>query len=231
MKKSRLFLAAALAFSIAVTGCGKIEDSTDSSSQRQSIGTPSGQDAAGSPKTTDGASTEKNPGKTDKGDVSDKEEAIVTPEPIDVTLKPKKEYKDPEREVAILGLKEYKKITTDKYKDKAPKGKRYLVLFLKVHNDSKEKIYMNANYLSAEVDGKEVENTFLKNDPEGYTSILKNIEAGSTAGGFIVWEVPAKWKKFNFSYAGWKNSDGLTLHAAFTRKNLSDPVKYYEAGF
>ena len=114
MKKSRLFLAVALAFSIAVTGCGKIEDSTNSSSQRQSIGIPSGQDAAGSPKTTDGASAEKNPGKTDKGDVSDKEEAIVTPEPIDVTLKPKKEYKDPEREVAILGLKEYKKITTDK---------------------------------------------------------------------------------------------------------------------
>lgn len=146
-----------------------------------------------------------------------------TPEPKEASFSLKKEYSDTERTVSILGLKEYKKIKTDKYVDSAPKGKKYLVLFLSVYNKGTENDYFNVNYLSAEVNGKETENTFLFNEPEGYPTIFTNIGGGDTVEGFIVWEVPEGWKKLKVSYKGWKDTDGLTLDAGLTRKDLKKP--------
>ena len=148
-----------------------------------------------------------------------------TPVPKNATFSPEKEYSDSERTVSILGLQEYKKLKTEKYTDKAPKGKKYLVLFLKVYNKRKDKNYFNVNYFSAKVDGKEVENTFLFYEPEGYQTIFANIAGSSTAEGFIVWEVPEKWKKMEVTYAGWRDSDGLTLDAKLTKKDLKNPGK------
>ena len=155
----------------------------------------------------------------------DNAQPVETPVPKNATFSRKKEYSDSERTVSILGLQEYKKLKTEKYTDKASKGKKYLVLFLKVYNKGKDKNYFNVNYLSAKVDGKEIENTFLFNEPEGYQTIFANIAGSSTAEGFIVWEVPEKWKKMEVTYAGWRDSDGLTLDAKLTKKDLKNPGK------
>lgn len=218
MKKFRLFIAIALIFSIAVTGCGKIDSDTRDSSTEQSSET-----------VTDNATSEKDSKTTDKKDTSD--EAVVTPEPVEATLAPDAEYKDLEREVSILGLKEYKKIKGDKYKDKAPKGKKYLVLFLEINNRTEKKDYINVNYLTTKVDGKKIENTYLLNDPMGYSTIFTNINAGKTAAGFIVWEVPEDWKSIKVNYDGWKGSSGLTLKCTLTNKDLKNPEKYNERSY
>lgn len=218
MKKSRLFIAIALTFSITITGCGKIDNDTNNSSTEQS-----------SKVVTNNTTSENNSKTTNKNNTSD--EVIVTPEPIEATLAPDAEYKDAEREVSILGLKEYEKLKGDKYKDKASKGKKYLVLFLEINNRSKKKDYINVNYLTAKVDGKKIENTYLLNDPMGYSTIFTNINAGKTAAGFIVWEVPQNWKKLKINYDGWKGSSGLTIKCTLTNKDLKNPEKYNERNY
>ena len=89
-----------------------------------------------------------------------------------------------------------------------------------------EKDYFNVNYLTAEVDGKKTENTLLFNEPEGYPTIFANISGGETTEGFIVWEVPADWKKIKVTYKGWEDIDGLTLDADLSKKNLKKPSQY-----
>lgn len=202
MKKVYVFISLLLVCSLLIGGCGKI-DSKDTADSKEKQTT----------------------------DVSETPVPMETPTPKEATISKKKGYSDANREVSILGLKEYKKIKTEDYTDKAPTGKKYLVLFLKVKNLSVNKDYFNVDYLTAEADGKEIQNTFLFNDPEGYSTIFQNIEAGSTLGGFIVWEVPQNWKKLSVSYEGWKDSHGLTLKCTLTPKDLKEPPKYDENAF
>lgn len=150
----------------------------------------------------------------------------ATPVPTKGTFQPDQGYSDSNCEVSILGLKEYKTIKTKKFTDKAGKGKKYLVLFLKVRNRTDSTIYFNVNYLKATLDGKKIENTFLLNKPENYPTIFSNIVADSYYGGFIVWEVSENWGKLDITYDGWKASDGLSLSAELGKKDLSKPEKY-----
>lgn len=135
-------------------------------------------------------------------------------------------YSDAYRMVTVLGLKEYKKLKSNNYTDKAKKGKKFLVLFLSVRNDSSEDDYINYNYISAKVDGKKVEHTFLVNEPKGYPTIFTQIPAGKSIGGFIVWEVPSDWKKLEFTYNGWQDINNVSMESKFTPYDLSDPVIY-----
>lgn len=137
----------------------------------------------------------------------------------------KQGYGDANREIAVIGLKEYKQLKGKQYTDKAKKGKKYLVLFLKIHNRKNDKDYFHVDYLEASVDGKKIENTFLLNEPEGYQTIFTNISAETIQEGFIVWEVPEDWKKLEVTYNGWQGSDGVSLHAKFGKKDLKDPEK------
>jgi len=206
MKKLKWLLVIIMAESIALAGCGKIGSNSDS---RPVASQDSLRDTEN--KTSVAEKESENPG---------------TPSPTTGAFTPEQGYSDPYREVSIVGLKEYTKIKTDKFTDRAKKGKKYLVLFLKVRNRSSENIYFNVNYLSAKVDGKKIENTFLLNEPEGYPTIFSNIVANSYYGGFIVWEVPKNWKKMEIVYEGWRDSDGLTLDSKFTPKSLKEPEEY-----
>lgn len=208
MKKQYYFISILLLSSILLSSCGKLQGDSDT---------------AATPATTPVATAESN---IEDFPDADQQETIETPTPKNATISREKEYSDSERNISILGLKEYDKLKTEKYTDKAKKGKRYLVLFLSVYNKGSQKDYFNVNYLTARVDGKELENTFLFNEPEGYPTIFANIAGGDTAKGFIVWEVPKDWKKFEVTYAGWRDSDGLTLDAKFTPKYLFDPDEY-----
>lgn len=224
MRRKHYIISALLLCSLLLSGCGKRQDNSSSTSPSSTAGS-----SANSQQKTDSSD---GAGEQQKGNPQgievpegDNAQPIETPVPKSATVSRKKEYSDPERTVSILGLQEYKKIKTEQYTDKAAKGKKYLVLFLEVYNKKKDKDYFNVNYLSAKVDGKEIENTFLFNEPEGYQTIFANIAGGSTAEGFIVWEVPEKWKKMEVTYAGWRDSDGLTLDAKLTKKDLKKPGK------
>ena len=225
MRRKHYIISALLLCSLLLSGCGKRQDNSSSTSPSPTTGS-----SVNSQQKTDSSDGEgKQPGADNPQDTNmsegDNAQPVETPVPKNATFSRKKAYSDSERTVSILGLQEYKKLKTEKYTDKASKGKKYLVLFLKVYNKGKDKNYFNVNYLSAKVDGKEIENTFLFNEPEGYQTIFANIAGSSTAEGFIVWEVPEKWKKMEVTYAGWRDSDGLTLDAKLTKKDLKNPGK------
>ena len=198
------------------TGCGKINTADISSD---------------SPKVTQNNSQESSPQEENAKQKESSEETPVVPEPTEGSLTVEEGYADVRHEISILGLKEYKKLKGESYTDKPKKGKKYLVLFLKIRNRRDEDEYFNVNYLTAKLDGHKVQNTYLVNQPEGYPTIFDHIEANTTAGGFIVWEVPSKWKNLEINYTGWKDSDGLTLSANLNKENLKEPQKYDEAVF
>lgn len=228
MRKTKRLLAILLAGSLFLTGCGKTETSNDSSSN------PAASSSSGSSGTSIGTedNSENTSSDNEENPTPDASSQVVeTPAPTAGVITPEQGYSDSDREVSIVGLKEYQKIKTDEYTDKAKKGKKFLVLFLKVRNRTNEKVYFNVNYLSAKVDGKKIENTVLFNEPEGYPTIFSNIVADSYYGGFIVWEVPKDWEKLKVTYEGWRDSDGLTLNSTLAKKDLSEPEEYSESTY
>lgn len=218
---------------IALGGCGN----TDTSSTGTSLSSGMAQNSAAT-------LVPENTGKKDNIQDNGKQKETAAPE---VTDDPKKEtpsggtgddgveifnlsedtpYKDSEHSIKILGLKEYKSLKSDLYVDKPQKGNKFLVLFLLVSNNTGNDEYINVNYLSAKVDGKEIENSFLVNEPKNYATIFTNIGAGERKAGFIVWEVPSGWKKFNMVYDGWTYTSNFSIKCKFTQKDLSDPPMY-----
>lgn len=135
-------------------------------------------------------------------------------------------YADSEREVAVLGMKEYKKLKSKIYTDKPKKGKKFLVLFLKVRNRGYKDDYINVGNLKTELDGKGIETSVLVNQPENYPTLFQSVPGGTDISGFIVWEVPKKWNKLHISYSGWEYSSSVILDIDLTHKNLAEPPEY-----
>lgn len=193
-----------------MAGCGKIE--TDSPDMQ----------------TTSKISVETAPSDIIQDDAGTPTEAAATAsaEPIVEKLTTEIGYADPEREIAILGLKEYKKLKSDIYIDKPHKGKKFLVLFLKIRNRSYKDEYINVNNLTAKLDGNETETGMLVNQPKNYPTLFRSIPSETDTAGFVVWEVPQNWKKLQVSYDGWKYSDNIILDMEFTPEDLSEPPKF-----
>ncbi len=241
--RKRVFIAVLIiSFCISVQGCGKIsnQNNADNANNETQVST--------APSAVISQKPQNNENSTDNNNIQDKETnkpydsdspdtsgtpgipednvPVETPAPKPGKLSAKEQYSDAYRVIKFLGLKEYKTLKGDNYTDKADKNKKFLVLFLSIRNTSTDNDYINPNYISAKVDGKNIEHTFLVNDPKSYPTLFTNIEAGKTIGGFIVWEVPKNWKKFQMEYNAWKNIDGLVLTAKFTPDDLKDPIIY-----
>lgn len=225
-----------MAIYILFTGCGKIKNQTNnkypeaSSSVNQTPVGSSGNDIKkmDSEKNTSTKPVQTIPDGVQSQDTKpgqkpgDNSPSILHTE----KLSSSQDYSDAYRLVKFLGLKEYKILENDNYTDKAGKGKKFLVLFLSIRNDSLEEDYINYNYISAKVDGKKTSHTFLVNEPKSYPTIFTQIPAGESNAGFIVWEVPSGWKKLELTYNGWKDINNVKLEATFTPEDLSDPVIY-----
>lgn len=211
MKKRYRIISILLATILLFTGCGNIKSNSSSDSKNTA--------------TSQKNSADENITKDNKAQAT-QTPVVETPAPTAGTFSAKQSYSDGNREVSILGLKEYTKLKSDKFKDKAKQGKKFLVLFLNIRNETSEDVYFHVDYLSAKLDGKKITNTVLFNDPEGYSTIFTTILAKSEQSGFIVWEVPENWKKLKITYKGWKDSDGLTLTSTLTPKDLSNPEKH-----
>ena len=217
---------------ITIPGCGKSETPDSGVSPEPSSNPSSGLDNSNNNDTTETSETDAPLDKTTSPEDTGTPEPEQTPGKAKKTktetaiLSPDQQYSDDSKTVKILGLKEYKKLESENYTDKAGKGKKFLVLFLSITNTASEEDYINYNYVSAKVDGKAIENTFLVNEPKSYPTIFTHVPAGGTIGGFIVWKVPEDWKKFKFTYNGWKDRDNVSLKAEFTPDDLSDPLIY-----
>ncbi len=230
--RKRVFIAVLIiSFCISAQGCGKIsnQNNADNANNETQASTAPSTDVSKEPDNNIQDKETNKPDITDSPDISDTPGDNVpaeTTEPKSGKLSTNEQYSDAYRVVKFLGLKEYKTLKGDNYTDKADKNKKFLVLFLSIKNTSADNDYINPNYISAKVDGKNIEHTFLVNDPKSYPTLFTNIEAGKTIGGFIVWEVPNNWKKFQMEYSAWKNIDGLVLTAKFTPDDLKDPIIY-----
>lgn len=145
---------------------------------------------------------------------------------IKAAIDTKTGYTDENRQISMIGFKHYKKLKSKLYKDTASKNKEFIVLFLEINNKQNDEDYINVNYLSAKVDGKEINNSVLFNEPEGFQTIFKNVDAGSILRGFIVWEVPEDWKKIEVVYNGWKDSNNLSMECTLTPDDYFDPPQY-----
>lgn len=220
---------------IILSGCGNIDTSPDSTPIASNIKS----------NTIEKVPLDNNDKNDDSQDNKKNEISLNTPNPDKDSQKPslnktKNEeieifnlsedtpYKTSEHSVKILGLKEYKSLKSKLYVDKPGKGNKFLVLFLAVANNTKKDEYINVNSLSAKVDSKKIENTFLVNEPKNYSTIFTNIAAGERKAGFIVWEVPSGWKKFEMKYDGWTYTNNLSVKCEFTPDDLSDPPIYSE---
>lgn len=213
--KANIKLAMAVFMALCLlAGCGKTQPKNAADSSVSSITSEKG------------ASPTDNVMDSNESFLNQDEEADQTPVPKKASISLKEDYSDSGRAVTVLGLKEYPKLKGDFGTDKPGKGNVFLTLFLEVENNGEEKMYINPYEVSAKADGKGLENTVLINQPEGYPTLFINIEPKMSQKGFIVWEVPKGWKKFEFTYTGWEGSDGLTLDASFSKKDLKDPKGY-----
>ena len=84
----------------------------------------------------------------------------------------------------------------------------------------------NYNNITAKLDGKELTDTFLINDPEGYQSIKTNLPDEYITQGYLVWEVPETWKKLEVTYSGWTQSYYTEPTIILTPDVLKTPETY-----
>ena len=110
MKKIYCFVSTLLILCLMLSGCGTVQSS--SSQQPNSFVNTTAPDSQ----------------------TSSSEEVTPTPEPKKSTVTSGQKYADSEREIRFLGLKEYNELESDIYTDKPANGKKYLVLFLLIHN-------------------------------------------------------------------------------------------------
>lgn len=125
--------------------------------------------------------------------------------------------------ITMTGLCQYPALENDTYTDTPEDGNVFLVMFLQVRNHDNGNDYINPEALSAAVDGVDVTNCALFNQPESYEPIFDHINKGEERSGFIVWQVPSDWKQFHMEYDGWTDICALTVTADVTPDMLCSP--------
>lgn len=162
---------------------------------------------------------------------SEKNTEEPTTQPITtIHLTPKKEYYDGQHRIKFMGMKEYKKVESEKFTDIPKKGKVYLIIFFECTNDSEyENLYINEANIASAIDDKKIEHTVIFNDPEGYPTLFRNIEPNTQDYGFVVWEVPENWKKMDLVYTGFEGTNQNKIKMSFSKEDLVDPPKYEDA--
>lgn len=125
--------------------------------------------------------------------------------------------------VFLLGAETYTEISGEKnFVDKTETGQEYLVLFLEIENLTWKDDYFHYSYLATELDGKEIETTYLMNNPKGYEPIFNTIPAEDIIQGYIVYKVPVGWEKIKLTYTGWGTEEGQILSFELVREDLKE---------
>lgn len=160
---------------------------------------------------------------SDTNDMTDEISENDTREPETVSLVMNKTNGNEKVSITLIGLNQYDKLENDSYTDTPEDGNFYLVMFLQVSNHDNSDDYINPENLSATVDGNDVQNCALFNSPESYEPIFDHIGTGEELTGFIAWQVPSDWQKFEMEYDGWKDTCSLIVKANVSPDMLCDP--------
>lgn len=200
MGRMKSLVSLLLIVSIVMTGCGSINSEDKSKTDAQKL--------------------------IEQEKAKNNEENKTEPEIHTTEITKDEKYNDGEHIVSFVGLKEYKKLKTDKYLDKPKKGKKYLVLFLECSNYAEELLYINTDNFISKIDGKEVEHTVVFNEPEGYPTLFRNYESGQKDFGFVVWEVSKDWKTLDITYTGLEYTNQNRFVMNLTKKDLKNPKQY-----
>lgn len=156
-------------------------------------------------------------------DMSNEISETDTREPETVSLVMNKMNGNEIISVTMTGLCQYDSLASDTYTDIPDDGNVFLVMFLQISNHDNGDDYINPEALSATVDGTEVTNCALFNQPESYEPIFNHISKGEERTGFIVWQIPSDWKVFQMKYDGWTDTCALTVTADVTPEMLCPP--------
>lgn len=128
----------------------------------------------------------------------------------------------------VIGSAIYDKIEGKSFTDMPSDGKKYLVLYLSVKNTSGKDEYFNYNNIVTKLDGKDITDTFLVNDPLKYTTIKTYLTNGMITQGYLVWEVPESWEKLEVTYTGLTPTHFTEPTIVITPKDLEEPEEYKE---
>ena len=128
----------------------------------------------------------------------------------------------------IIGSVVYDKIEGNDFTDTPLEGNQYLVLYLSIRNTTGKEDYFNYNNLSTKLDGQDITDTFLVNNPLKYTTIKTHLANDMITQGYLVWEVPEDWEKLEVTYTGWTESLYTEPTIVVTPEDLEEPEEYKE---
>lgn len=129
---------------------------------------------------------------------------------------------------SCIGIKEYSDLPGESYTDQPDDGNVYLVLFLNVKNHTNDELYFTPNGFETEVDGKNIDTSYLVNTPDDYQPVFGNIGPRNEKSGFIVWQVPKDWDELSFTYTGLEFSEKIKFSSKITKEMLFDPPEIDE---
>ena len=128
----------------------------------------------------------------------------------------------------IIGSAVYDKIEGNDFTDTPLEGNQYLVLYLSIRNTTGKGDYFNYNNLSTKLDGQDITDTFLVNNPLKYTTIKTHLANNMITQGYLVWEVPENWDKLEVTYTGWTENLYTEPTIVITPEDLGEPEEYKE---
>lgn len=130
--------------------------------------------------------------------------------------------------IEVTGIEEFDKIESDSYVDLPSEGNVFVVFYIDLVNYLDNPYYFAPEHCEFVVDGQDVHNTILVNDPKKDSkTIFGNVVEGATGyyydrRGFLVIEAPKEWQNIKFTYTGWAYDEfaNAVIINHFTRSDL-----------
>lgn len=123
--------------------------------------------------------------------------------------------------VSLLEAKEYNSIKGEYFIDSPEsEGNKYLVLFFEIENVSGKDEHFNIFYMESYLDGYVIEDEYLVNNPENYSSLGGDVAPGKKAKGYIAYEVSPDWQELEFSYKEYGDSDKNSIIFVVNKNDL-----------
>jgi len=102
--------------------------------------------------------------------------------------------------ITLKSAAKYDLIKGDYFDDEPGVGNEFVVLFFEVKNISNESLYISDYDFTGYADDVQVENGYAYNKIEGYSDLGANIAAGKITTGYVIYEAPKGWTKFEANF-------------------------------
>ena len=126
------------------------------------------------------------------------------------SIKPGHYIQNEKLKFSFVKAKQYNEIANNKYYTNKPdNGKKYLVLFFDVENDSPKNLFVNSFYFKAYEDDYSISESYIMGDIDGYSMLSGEIAPGKKTKGYLSYEVDPGWKSFEVKYQEFGDSGSL----------------------